>query len=360
MGKSIWLVEANTTVQAVMVKKQLTEAGKGRALGLLEDAGWSVKDVANKMGVSRWTIMRLVKKKKEDPKSEVPRRKKGTGAKKKYGQRELDAIENALERNSFLTSTDLKIMMPKLLRNLDARTIRRIMRDELDRPASVAPVKAVLTDEMRSERIKWVKGKLKLRKAIWEDVLFCDEVMFQARGGGGDWRLVRRPRTAPRFAPKYCRRRYKRPRKLMALAGIAADGSRFLEFLKTGQMMKSVTYCKSLKKKALPLVKPRNLMILHDGAKIHSSRYTQNFLTQEKVKSLMLPGNSFDLNPLENCFGLLKRKLVKEPTRSIKEMKRKVRLLWRRMTNDYLFKLCTSMRRRLLAVQKAEGYMTKY
>ena len=29
-----------------MEKKQLTDAGKGRALGLDEDAGWSISDVA--------------------------------------------------------------------------------------------------------------------------------------------------------------------------------------------------------------------------------------------------------------------------------------------------------------------------
>ena len=97
-------------------------------------------------------------------------------------------------------------------------------------------------------------------------------------GGGVGWRLVRRPRGAPRHDPQYCRRRFKRPRKIMALAGIASDGSRFLEFLRLNEMMNSELYCNLLKKKALKIVKERNLKILHDRSKIHSSREIEAFL----------------------------------------------------------------------------------
>ena len=50
-------------------------------------------------------------------------------------------------------------------------------------------------------------------------------------GGGGSWRLIRRPQGTPRHDPKFCRSKYKKPRKIMALAGISASGSRFLTFL---------------------------------------------------------------------------------------------------------------------------------
>ena len=92
-----------------------------------------------------------------------------------------------------------------------------------------------------------------------------------------------------------------------------------LEFLKPNQMMNSDLYCKLLKKEALKIVKQRNLIILHDWSKIHSSRKTEAFLKTEKMKSIMLPGKSYDLNPIENCFGLLKRKLEKEPTKSLEK-----------------------------------------
>ena len=48
------------------VRKQLSEAAKGRALGLLA-AGKGYEDVANRLGVSRSTISRLNSRKLRDP-----------------------------------------------------------------------------------------------------------------------------------------------------------------------------------------------------------------------------------------------------------------------------------------------------
>ena len=62
----------------------------------------------------------------------------GTGPKKKYGRREVKATERALEKNPRLTCHDLKLKMPKLLRNISNRTLRRIADIDLDRPAREA------------------------------------------------------------------------------------------------------------------------------------------------------------------------------------------------------------------------------
>ena len=134
-------------------------------------------------------------------------------------------------------------------------------------------------------------------------MFYLDEVLFEASGGGGGWRLVRRPKGAPRHDPQYCLRRFKRPRKIMALAGITSEGTRFLEFLKPNQVMNSDLYCKLLKKEALKIVKQRNLIILHDWSKIHSSRKTEAFLKTEEMKSIMLAGKSYALNPIETVLG---------------------------------------------------------
>ena len=57
--------------------------------------------------------------------------------------------------------------LPKTLKNIDGRTVRRIMREDLDRPARVAPVKAFLTEAIKCGRVDWVKSKLR-----GEEVLF--------------------------------------------------------------------------------------------------------------------------------------------------------------------------------------------
>ena len=88
---------------------------------------------------------------------------------------------------------------------------------------------------------------LRKLKITWQNVIFIDEVMLKAKGIGDSWRLVRRPQGTPRSDPKFCRGKFKWPRKIMALAGITASGSCFLSFLKSSVMMNSVKYCKMLK-----------------------------------------------------------------------------------------------------------------
>ena len=89
----------------------------------------------------------------------------------------------------------------------------------------------------------------------------------------------------------------------MALGGITADGSKFVTFLKTGKMMDSVLYYKLLNKHVKKIVKTKNLMILHDRSKVHSSKMTQAYLKKENLNSHLLLRKSPDLNPIENCFG---------------------------------------------------------
>ena len=81
----------------------------------------------------------------------------------------------------------LKLKMPKTLKNIDGQTVRRIVREDLDRPARVAPVKACLNGAMQSARVEWVNSKLRRKASEWQGALYIDEVLFEASGGGVGW-----------------------------------------------------------------------------------------------------------------------------------------------------------------------------
>ena len=83
----------------------------------------------------------------------------------------------------------LKLKMPKTLKNIDGQTVRRIVREDLDRPARVTPVKACLTEAMKSGRVEWVNSELRWKSSEWQGVLYLDEVFFEASGGCFGWRL---------------------------------------------------------------------------------------------------------------------------------------------------------------------------
>ena len=186
--------------------------------------------------------------------------------------------------------------MYKLLKNISAKTVRRILDVDLDRPARVAPEKPYLTEDMKVRRVEWATTNLRRKKSSCESVLFIDEVMFEATGGGS-WRLVRRPRGTPRHDPKYCRSKLKKPRKIMALAGRTASGSRFLSFLPPGVNMNSMQYIMMLKGAPMRLSRRDNLVILHDLSRVHISKQTQAFFKRHQLNQLLLPGKSHDIRP---------------------------------------------------------------
>ena len=87
-----------------MKKKHLTDLEKGKALAWLEEK-INRKDIAQRLGVSRSTIERLAKKRKQNP-SLVPTRKVGSGRKKIASKSLIKFIEKKISENPKMTSKE--------------------------------------------------------------------------------------------------------------------------------------------------------------------------------------------------------------------------------------------------------------
>ena len=74
------------------------------------------------------------------------------------------------------------------------------------------------------------------------------------------------------------------------------------------------------------------------------------------------PGNSPDLNPIENVWNWIKQQLQDSKATSLPQLQQEIKELWTlQMDNiQYLKNLAESMPRRLEAVIQNEGNSTKY
>ncbi len=97
-----------------------------------------------------------------------------------------------------------------------------------------------------------------------------------------------------------------------------------------------------------------------DLAPAHTAKGTKSWFNDHGVTVLDWPANSPDLNPIENLWSIVKRKMRDTRPNNSDELKAAIKETWASIPPQQCHKLITSMPRRIEAVMKAKGAPTKY
>ena len=100
---------------------------------------------------------------------------------------------------------------------------------------------------------------------------------------------------------------------------------------------------------------------MQDGAPCHRSKVAKNFLDSNNIHLLERPGNSPDLNPIENLWTNMKNKVFEEQPLSGAELVKAIKEVWvNKISKEYCQSLIESMPRRIKALIKNRGGHTKF
>lgn len=193
-------------------------------------------------------------------------------------------------------------------------------------------------------------------------VCFSDESIFQVLMEKS--KFVRR-RPGEQFKPGCIVPTVKHPPSIMVWSVISGKGTGRLYIVE--KTMKQDQYKKVLETRLMPQMNEwfpgdEKPIFMHDGAPCHKAKSISAYLKAKNIDVLDWPGNSPDMNPIENVWELLKREIAKKCITNkvglietlIKEWNHNPHL------QDTIQACIDSMPRRIEAVIAAKGELTKY
>ena len=319
-------------------------------------AGMQFADISNHFGVCKKTINRLVERYNLTGEV-IDRPRSGRPRKTTHAEDRMIRTMHLRER----TRTACKTAREWIGNNAISRHIVRRRLKSFGIKCR-RPVKKIgLTGWHRARRMNWATTYRRWTLRQWSDVIFSDESVYLVEKVDNNVRVYRR--VNERFADVNIPTAGER-RTIMVWGAISTDGkSELIRF--RGNVDATRYQDEALETALLPFINghQRRMKLMQDGATPHTARTTRTWLQQHNIELFgPWPSKSPDMNPIENAWGLIERKLrerLNQPHNE-DELFEALRDEWANLSDDYLRRLVLSMRRRVTALFTAGGGHTRY
>ena len=188
-------------------------------------------------------------------------------------------------------------------------TVSRRLSKDINMKSYKPAKKPRLTAAIKAKGLQFANNHQHWTGEQWGKVLFSDESTFQQFVVRK--RHFRRP-TGKRFDKRYTIPTVKHPPSQMAWGAMSRNGIAALSVPPPGTTMNGPKYVQMLSEKLQLHLQVHNCQIfMQDGAPCHRSKVEKNFLDNNNIDLLEWPGNSPDLNPIENLWTDMKNKMSK-------------------------------------------------
>ncbi|KAL0147489.1 hypothetical protein M9458_057204 [Cirrhinus mrigala] len=206
-------------------------------------------------------------------------------------------------------------------------------------------VKPLLNNRWRQKRLAWAKDKKDWTAAEWSKVMFSDESKFCISFANQGPRVWRKRGEAQN--QRCLRSSVKFPQSVMVWGAMSSAGP--LCFLRS--KVNAAVYQDVLEHFMLPaadqLYGDADFIFQQDLAPAHTAKATSTWFKDHGIPILNWPANSPDLNPIENLWGIVKRKMLYARPNNAEELKATIRATWALITPEQCQRLIDSMPRRL-------------
>jgi len=210
------------------------------------------------------------------------------------------SLKKFIMSNPRASAAECKIADPGNLKDISIRTIQATLKDKLGIPSRRAAKKPLLTLRMKKMRLMFAKKYKHWTSSDWRNVMYSDESSFKTIRSSSV--MVRRPLGADPYDPRFTVKTVKWPDSIMVWGCFSGNKGRGgLFFLPPKTTMNGEKYKAVLENHLLPSMQMHeSTHFLQDGAPCHKSKLVMWFLKDANFHIIDWPGNSPDLNPIEN------------------------------------------------------------
>ena len=280
-----------------------------------------------------------------------------SGRPRKTTRREDKLMVRQVQINPFISCKDIKVQIQRP--DVSIHTIRRRLIKVGKLKSRRAAKKPWLREVNRLRRLAWARAHINWTSDQWRSILWSDESKFEIRHHASRkvWR-----KDGQRYNPKNTVKTVKHDKSVMIWGCFSYSGVGRLYRIR-GTMNKEM-YHSILQREMIPsaaLLFPHSPWIFQqDNDPKHTARLNQTYLANIGVTVLDWPAQSPDLNPIENLWNELDRRLKDRDCNSEDDLFDTLKDGWDSIPADYMEKLIDSMPRRCAAVIAANGNGTKY
>jgi transposase len=249
----------------------------------------------------------------------------------------------------------------KLQLNVSVATIDRRLIDA-GLPGRVARHVFQLTDDHKRQRLSFANGYSRWTEDDWCRVLFADMKTFRGLGRGGQvW--VRRP-VGEASNPQYSVAHKPHPVSVPAWGCFSAAGPGYMAMFEGS--MEAAGLRDIFRDYLLPTVKEQfgegaDWWLLHDNDPgRHKSHVLKVFMHNNYIRPLEFPPYSPDLNPIENLWADMDKRMDLIDADTKEELEKVVADTWAATSKEYCEQLARSMPVRIQQVIDRNGAYTDY
>lgn len=345
-------------VKMATQRKELSEFQRGEIIGAWK-CGFSERKISEILKHPKSTVHDVIFVYKKDGLEILPPRSGKAPIITERDNRHLIRVLNKNRKTNirelcedFIASTSTNVSQITLKRHLHKNNIF----------GRVGVKKPFVNAANKIKRLSWAKSRKDWINE-WENIIWSDESKFEVFRGDGKRYVWRNPEE--KYDPKCLIPTFKSGQEGVMVWGCFMK-NKLGPLVKLEGRITANIYIEMLENNLLPFINSlenkNDCIFQEDNAPIHTARIAKKWKEDNNITSLPWPAQSPDLNPIENLWDELDRKVRKHKPlpKNRDELWQILQEEWLNLDEKIYENLVNSMPQRIAAVISSKGNPTKY